>query len=102
MKAIAGAAATALAKSGLLSLLESTDRTPDRVRVLAYHRVDEPDAQPDLDPGLLSTTPSEFRVQAEITARHYNPISLNDLVEAHRGERRLLSLIHISEPTRPY
>ena len=89
MKAIAGAAATALAKSGLLSLLESTDRTPDRVRVLAYHRVDEPDAQPDLDPGLLSTTPSEFRVQAEITARHYNPISLNDLVEAHRGERRL-------------
>jgi peptidoglycan/xylan/chitin deacetylase (PgdA/CDA1 family) len=89
MKAIAGAAATVLAKSGLLRLLESTERTPDRVRVIAYHRVDEPDAEPDLDPGLLSTTPSEFRVQAEIAARHYNPISLDDLAEAHRGEKRL-------------
>ncbi len=89
MKAIAGVAADAFAKSGLLGLLESLDRNTDRVRVVAYHRVAEPGEEPDLDPGLLSAPPEDFRIQVELVARHYSPISLDDLVAAHRGERSL-------------
>lgn len=89
MKAIAGVAADAFAKSGLLGLLESLDRRHDRVRIVAYHRVAELDEEPDLDPGLVSATPDDFRVQVELVARHYSPISLDDLVAAHRGERSL-------------
>ncbi|MBB83989.1 MAG: hypothetical protein CL931_09305 [Deltaproteobacteria bacterium] len=89
MKAAAGRAAEAFAKSGLLSLLEALDRNTDRVRVVAYHRVAELAEEPDLDPGLISATPDEFRVQVELVARHYSPISLDDLVAAHRGERTL-------------
>lgn len=89
MKAIAGIAADAFAKSGLLGLLESLDRSTERVRIVAYHRVAEPKEEPDLDPGLVSATPDDFRVQVELVARHYAPISLDDLVAAHRGERAL-------------
>ena len=80
MKAAAGRAAEAFAKSGLLSLLEALDRNTDRVRVVAYHRVAELAEEPD--PGLISATPDEFRVQVELVARHYSPISLDDLVAA--------------------
>ncbi len=89
MKAIAGKAAALFARSGLLSLLEEADRDSSRVRVVAYHRVDEPESEPDLDPGLISTTPSELRAQAELVVRHYSAISLDDLVAAHRGEASL-------------
>ncbi|MEM9174753.1 MAG: polysaccharide deacetylase family protein [Myxococcota bacterium] len=89
MKAAAGSAAEAFAKSGLLGLLEALDRKTDRVRVVAYHRIGELGEEPDLDPGLVSATPDEFRVQVELVARHYSPISLDDLVAAHRGERSL-------------
>ena len=89
MKALAGVAADAFARSGLLGLLESLDRNSERVRVVAYHRIAEPGEEPDLDPGLVSASPEDFRAQVELVARHYSPISLDDLVAAHRGERRL-------------
>ena len=89
MKALAGKAADALARVGLLRLLESMDRSTDRVRIIAYHRVDEPEADPDLDPGLVSATPDDFRAQMEVVARHYNAITIDDLVAAHRGEKPL-------------
>ena len=89
MKAIAGKAADALARVGLLRMLESLDRSAERVRVIAYHRVDELEAEPDLDPGLVSATPDDFRAQMEVIARHYNAITIEDLVAAHRGEKTL-------------
>ncbi|MCA9503582.1 MAG: polysaccharide deacetylase family protein [Myxococcales bacterium] len=82
MKALAGRAASVLAASGLLGVLEAGDRRGDRLRVLAYHRVDEPEAEPDLDPGLLSATPRDFEAQMELLARRYRPISLADLIDA--------------------
>lgn len=91
MKALAGRAAAWLAKSGLLDLLEAADRDTDRVRIVAYHRVDDPDAEPDLEPGLVSATPDAFRAQAEIIARHYHAVSLDQVVAAHRGEGALPS-----------
>jgi len=89
MKAVAGKAADALARVGLLRMLESMDRASDRVRVIAYHRVDELEAEPDLDPGLVSALPADFRAQMEVIARHYNAITIDDLLAAHRGEKTL-------------
>lgn len=88
-KAIAGYAANALARGGLLKLLETADRSTHRLRSIAYHRIDEIEAEPDLDPGLVSATPKAFRSQMEVIARHYNAIHLDDLVAAHRGEATL-------------
>ena len=89
MKAIAGHAATALERSGLLPLLEALDRDTTRVRVLAYHRIDDPENEPDLDPGLISATPAEFDAQLAALERACHFVSLDDLLAAHRGERAL-------------
>lgn len=85
MKALAGRAADGLSRTGLLSLLEAFERTPNRLRAIAYHRIDEPEAEPDLDPGLVSATPDEFAAQLELLARRYRVISLDELLAAHRG-----------------
>lgn len=89
MKTLAGHAATVLARSGLLSALESVERGTHRLRVLAYHRIDELDAEPDLDPGLISATPASFRAQMELLETRYRVISLDELARAHRGEMPL-------------
>ena len=89
MKRLAGYAADTLARGGILKLLESADRSTTRLRVVAFHRIDEIEAEPDLDPGLVSATPGEFRAQMEVIARHYNAVHLDDLVAAHRGEKQL-------------
>ncbi len=89
MKSLAGRAAALFVRSGLLGLLEAADHDADRLRVIAYHRVGELEAEPDLEPGLISATPDAFRAQAEIIARHYNAVSLDQVVAAHRGEASL-------------
>jgi len=89
VKALAGRAAEVLARCGLLTALEAADRGTDRVRVVAYHRVDEYDAEPDLDPGLISASPADFRDQMEAIAHHYTAISIEQLAAAHRGETPL-------------
>ncbi len=76
--------------SGVLGALERMD-TSTGLRVLTYHRVDEPSAEPDLDPGLISATPDEFRVQMQLVAKHYHPVSLRTVLAAQRGEGSLPS-----------
>lgn len=88
-KALAGRAAEWVAGSGLFSVLEGLDRGTHRLRIPAYHRVDDLEADPDLDPGLISATPSEFRTHCELIARRYAAISLADLWAALLGERPL-------------
>jgi peptidoglycan/xylan/chitin deacetylase (PgdA/CDA1 family) len=89
VKEFAGFAAGWIAGSGLLSALEWADRSTSRVRILAYHRVDEIDPDDDLDPGLISATPEDFEAQVRIVAERYSPISLDALVASHRGEATL-------------
>lgn len=89
MKALAGRAARFLAGSGALGALEAADRSTDRVRILTYHRIAEPDAEPDLDPGLISAAPADFRDQMELVAARYHPISLDELLTAHLDRRPL-------------
>ena len=89
MKELAGRAAEVFARCGVLAFLEAADRATDRVRVLAYHRIDDLEADPDLDPGLISASPAAFRAQMEEIARRYSAITLEQLLAAHRGQSPL-------------
>jgi peptidoglycan/xylan/chitin deacetylase (PgdA/CDA1 family) len=60
-----------------------------QLTVLTYHRVDDPGARPDLDPGLISATPAEFERQVEWLARATTPVSLDDVLAVRRGEGTL-------------
>jgi peptidoglycan/xylan/chitin deacetylase (PgdA/CDA1 family) len=55
------------------------------LRVLTYHRVDDPERQPFLDPGLISATPTLFAEQMAYLARRYEPVDLMQLLEARSG-----------------
>jgi len=50
------------------------------LRVLTYHRVDEPGAHPWLDPVLISATPEAFEAQMEYISANYQVISVLDLL----------------------
>ncbi len=67
----------------LVALLENVDRQQTGLlRVLTYHRVDEPARRPWLDPGLISATPKDFEKQMEYIATNYQPITITDVIAA--------------------
>jgi peptidoglycan/xylan/chitin deacetylase (PgdA/CDA1 family) len=71
---------------GAVALAERLDgRTPGLLRVLTYHRVDRPEARPDLNPALISATPEAFASQMSWLARHYRVVALDEVVEAGRS-----------------
>lgn len=55
--------------------------TGRRLYVLAYHRVDEFDRRPRLDPSLISATPAQFEAQMRFIAQRYHPISAEEVLE---------------------
>ena len=59
------------------------------IAILTYHRVDDPDARPDLMPGLISATPGAFSEQIDGIARHYRPVSMAEILDALDDPRRL-------------
>jgi len=66
-----------------VSLLEHADRQrPGLLRVLTYHRVDEPAARPWLDPGLISATPEAFDEQMRYLSAYYQIVSITDVITA--------------------
>ena len=52
------------------------------LRILTYHRIAEPGAEPDLDPSLASATPETFARHAAHLARHYQPVTLAQVLRA--------------------
>lgn len=65
-----------------VSLLEHVDRLHSGLlRVLTYHRVDEPEARPWLDPGLISATPEVFEEQVRYLAAHYQVVSVSEVIK---------------------
>lgn len=85
--ALMGANSTAFEK--FVGLLEHTDGERDNLlRVLTYHRVDEPNAQPWLDPGLISASPETFEAQMKYLAANYEAVSVLDVVKAFENTSR--------------
>jgi peptidoglycan/xylan/chitin deacetylase (PgdA/CDA1 family) len=71
---------------GFLNFVQESLRGSDQsVYILAYHRVDDLDHRPWLDPGLISATPRQFEDQMRLVASRYHPITAVDLVEAAHG-----------------
>lgn len=65
------------------------DRRPNLLRVLTWHRVDEPHRRPQLAPSLISATPQTFERQAAMLAARFRAVSLDDVLEAATGGRPL-------------
>jgi peptidoglycan/xylan/chitin deacetylase (PgdA/CDA1 family) len=79
------AAAVARGPLGALGAAAVDHALPRRrgvLTILTYHRVDEPMARPDLMPSLISATPAAFAEQVASLARQFEPVSLQDVLEA--------------------
>jgi peptidoglycan/xylan/chitin deacetylase (PgdA/CDA1 family) len=82
---VAGVARTAPFVAAM-AVLESLDRTREPVlSVLMYHRISSEERTPQLDPSLLSATPSEFARQVEYLASKRRVLSLGELLDVRRG-----------------
>lgn len=78
----AGVARGPVAAAGIAAIDRIAPRRRGDLTVLTYHRVDEPDARPDLMPSLLSATPAAFADQMALVARHYEPVAMSDVLAA--------------------
>lgn len=91
LKQTAHAAFRTAAAEHLVQALENLgDRNTNLLRVLTYHRIDEPTARPNLDPGIISAVPSDFAKQMEFLAEYYRPIGLAEVWDAFQTQTRLL------------
>jgi peptidoglycan/xylan/chitin deacetylase (PgdA/CDA1 family) len=87
VKRIGALAARSAELSGFLALVErACESSEHRLRVLMYHRVAEPDADADLNPGLISARPAEFAQQMHFLARRYRVLSLPEVLECCRKQ----------------
>jgi peptidoglycan/xylan/chitin deacetylase (PgdA/CDA1 family) len=74
----------------LVGLLDRLDSRSEHLLVsLMYHRVDEPERRPALDPGLISARPADFERQMAYLARRRPLLSLDDVLAIRRGERSM-------------
>lgn len=77
-------------KTGLVNLLQKINRgTGQYVYVLAYHRVEDPNANSWLDPYDISATPQQFEAQMKLLSQRYHPVSIADVLNAARGGQTL-------------
>jgi peptidoglycan/xylan/chitin deacetylase (PgdA/CDA1 family) len=66
-----------------VKLLEHADgQQPGFLRVLTYHRIDEPTRRPWLDPGLISASPIDFEEQMAYLATYYQMVTVRDVLAA--------------------
>lgn len=84
--------AKVISRSGLLALARTLLKpSTDSIIVLAYHRIyniDDEDSFP-FDPELISATPSDFKQQMQYIKKHYNAVSLNDVIEHQKDNNKL-------------
>ena len=83
-------AADRLANGKMLNVLERKIRKRrNQLAVLTYHRVAEPGATPNLDPGLISASPPQFAEQMEYLATRCHVVSLHEVLEVRRTGKTL-------------
>ncbi len=76
----------------MIALLEQTGgERANLLRVLTYHRVDEPQARPWLDPVLISASVADFEAQMKYLSANYQPVSVFDVLAAfEKGDQKIL------------
>src|SRR5512138_578061 len=89
LKNTAAVAAKSSAFIRFVKLLENVDgQQAGLLRVLTYHRIDEPTRRPWLDPGLVSATPKDFSKQMAYLARHCQMLTVSDVLAALRSRNK--------------
>src|SRR5262245_12968027 len=89
MKRFASMVVNSVAFENFVAVLENTGgERPNFLRVLTYHRVDEPNANPWMDPGLISAAPEAFEAQMKYLAANYQPVSALDVIHAYETDRQ--------------
>jgi peptidoglycan/xylan/chitin deacetylase (PgdA/CDA1 family) len=87
--AAAPAARAPWGASTVLAVARALDASPRQaLRVLVYHRVCDP-AEATGTPHVLSATPEAFEIQMRYLARHYAPVTADDVAAALRERRPL-------------
>jgi peptidoglycan/xylan/chitin deacetylase (PgdA/CDA1 family) len=82
-------AAKSSAFDRFVKLLENVDnQKPGFLRVLTYHRVDEPMHRPWLDPGLISASPKDFAKQMKYLATHCQMVTPSDVLAAAKSRNK--------------
>lgn len=77
-------------KTGFLNLLQKIGRGRGQyLYVLTYHRVEEPGANPWLDPHEISATPQQFEAQMKLLSQRYHPVSIAEVLDAAHGGKPL-------------
>lgn len=79
-------------RTGLLAGLLSARRGgwgPTGLLVVLYHRVAEPGALGELDPDLVDATPGEFDSHMGYLRRHFEPVCIEQVLDAHRSGKAL-------------
>lgn len=84
--------ANSVAFQKMIALLEQTGgERANLLRVLTYHRVDEPQARPWLDPVLISASVADFEAQMKYLSANYQPVSVFDVLDAfEKRDQRIL------------
>ena len=72
-----------------LARIYGGNRRTHLLRVLTYHRVDEPDAKPLLNPRLISARPAVFAGQMRFLAAHYRVVSMPEVLDALDSRKKL-------------
>jgi peptidoglycan/xylan/chitin deacetylase (PgdA/CDA1 family) len=90
IKRLLASATRSPAFSAFVSLLERIEsQRPNLLRILTYHRVDEPDARPNLSPALNSAAPHDFDQQMRYLSENYHVVSMPELVDAYHSRTHL-------------
>jgi peptidoglycan/xylan/chitin deacetylase (PgdA/CDA1 family) len=84
-KRIAGNLADTRTFGRILRRLEERTSSTQALRVLAYHRIDYAENQPDCYPGLISASPETFAAQMQFIANHYHVATMDEVISATRN-----------------
>jgi peptidoglycan/xylan/chitin deacetylase (PgdA/CDA1 family) len=69
--------------------LERRGQGKPLLRVLAYHRITEPQTDDPCHPGLISTSPTKFAAQMDVVARSHYVCTMAEVVAASNGDSKL-------------
>jgi len=84
--------ATILSNTALLPVLRKIQTSlSNTLIILAYHRIADIGTEDNypFDPELISATPLNFSDQMHHIKKHFNPVSLNDVIEYQQGKKKL-------------
>jgi peptidoglycan/xylan/chitin deacetylase (PgdA/CDA1 family) len=93
VKQLRGLVGTALDRLRVLDLARAARRrglpAGGGLTVLLYHRVADPAEIGELDPSMIDATPAEFDTHMSYVRQHFQPVSIEDVLDARRGGRPL-------------